>query len=89
MQQMGAIGGANRDEYGIVSGSNAYGPISGNRNESLLGSQARNQYGKLGGKSPLGGGPSGNLGNSLVNSQQYGSLGVMAGENHRLNSLPK
>jgi len=60
---MGGIG--NRDEYGIVSGSNAYGH-PGNRNESLLGSQARNQYGKIGTKSPLGGVPGGS--NSLVNS---------------------
>jgi len=64
---MGAIGGQ-RDEYGIVSGSNAYGHIAGNRNDSHLSSQTRNQYGKLGGKSPLGVGTGGNLGNSLVNS---------------------
>ena len=65
---MGGMAAINRDEYGIVSGPNAYGNMPGNRNDSLLSAQARNQYGKLGGKSPLGGGPSNNLGNSLVNS---------------------
>lgn len=33
---MGGMAAINRDEYGIVSGPNAYGQMPGNRNDSLL-----------------------------------------------------